>query len=296
LETECLHAVSWIESIKHLLSFSNYSDMLNNMKKSLIYFVSIFTAFIINSGSSIPALGMTPEIPFHAGEKMTFQITWSFIVAGEATVEVLPLTQVNGIDSYHILFTARTSEFVDIFYKVRDRIESYPDLNMYHSLLYIQSHHGKSHLNSRVDFDWGRDQAQYSMTGGGKKFAPISMPPGTFDPLSVFYAFRMNELKENNVIMIPVTDGKKMVMGKANVIRREVIEVGGIKYETFLVEPELGEIGGVFEKSKDAKLQIWVTTGNRHIPVRIKSKVKVGSFLAELTSYEEGIGTETGNN
>jgi hypothetical protein len=54
------------------------------------------------------------------------------------------------------------------------------------------------------------------------------------------------------------------------------------------VEPQLKHIGGVFKKSKDARLQIWVTTDKRHLPVRIKSKVIVGSFVAELVSFEEG--------
>jgi len=43
------------------------------------------------------------------------------------------------------------------------------------------------------------------------------------------------------------------------VIRREKIEVRGKGYETFLVEVEMKNIGGVFEKSEKSKLQIWVT-------------------------------------
>jgi hypothetical protein len=42
----------------------------------------------------------------------------------------------------------------------------------------------------------------------------------------------------------------------------------------------------VFKKSKDAKLQIWVTADARRIPVKIKSKVAVGSFVGELMSVE----------
>jgi len=52
------------------------------------------------------------------------------------------------------------------------------------------------------------------------------------------------------------------------------------------VEPDLQHIGGVFEKSKDAKLKIWVTADKRRIPVKVKSKVRVGSFVAELISAE----------
>jgi hypothetical protein len=246
-------------------------------------------AFFINLNCYALALGETQDLPFHTGEKITLQVRWSFILAGEATMELLPSTNINGEDSYHLLLTARSSKIVDIFYKVRDRIEAYTDLNMTHSLLYIESNQGKSPKDTAINFDWEKQEAQYSRTGEREKRTPISIMPGTFDPLSVFYAFRLNDLKENNEITIPATDGNKMVLGKINVIKKETIKVLGISYDTFLVEAELGELGGVFEKSKDAKLQIWVTADNRRIPVRIKSKMTVGSFVAELISYNEGV-------
>jgi hypothetical protein len=43
-------------------------------------------------------------------------------------------------------------------------------------------------------------------------------------------------------------------------------------------------VGGVFEKSPDAKLQLWVSADYRRLPVKLKSKVIVGSFTGELQS------------
>jgi len=43
-------------------------------------------------------------------------------------------------------------------------------------------------------------------------------------------------------------------------------------------------VGVVFEKSKNAKIQVWVTADKRRMPVKIKSKVVVGSFVGELVS------------
>jgi len=106
--------------------------------------------------------------------------------------------------------------------------------------------------------------------------------------LSVFFAFRLYNPDTLQEIDIPVTDGKKCVPGRAKVLKREDIAVAGITYDTFLVEPELEHIGGVFRKSPGARLRIWVTADDRRIPVRIESKVIVGSFVAELTSYDSG--------
>ena len=113
------------------------------------------------------------------------------------------------------------------------------------------------------------------------------MLPGTFDPLSVFFAFRTFDLDANREIIVPVTDGKKCIRGIARVIGREKIDVEGIEYDAYLVEPDLEHIGGVFKKKQGSKLRIWVTADDKHIPVRIKSKVSVGSFIADLVSYED---------
>jgi hypothetical protein len=120
----------------------------------------------------------------------------------------------------------------------------------------------------------------------GEKKAPLPLSPGAFDPLSAFYYTRFFDLKENMVIERPVTDGKKCVTGKSTVRKREQIEVSGKTYDAFLIEPELKHIGGVFEKSKDAKIKLWVSADHRHIPLRIESKVIVGSFVGELISAE----------
>ncbi|MBW2615862.1 MAG: DUF3108 domain-containing protein [Deltaproteobacteria bacterium] len=225
--------------------------------------------------------------PFHAGEKLVFEAKWGFIPAGEAVLEVLPVETINGVKSRHFVMTAKTYPFIDLFYKVRDRIDSYADVGMTHSVLYKKQKRGRSKKDVVVDFNWEKKKAKYSKNGKMRRL--ISILSGSFDPLSVFYAFRIHELKEGLVIKVPVTDGKKCVMGTAKVIKREKINVNGRTYDTYLVEPDLEHIGGVFEKSKNAKLQLWVTADKLQIPVRIKSKVVVGSFVGDLISAK-GIG------
>jgi hypothetical protein len=258
-------------------------------RSALRIFALIAFVFMTSFGFTERSGAAENTFPFHAGEKLTLQAKWGFIAAGEAVLEVLPAETLNGIKSYHFVMTAKTYPFIDLFYKVRDRIDSYTDVVMTHSILYKEQKRGRSKKDVVVDFNWEKREAGYSKNGKMRRL--ISILAGSFDPLSVFYAFRIHELKEGLVIKVPVTDGKKCVMGLARVIKREKINVAGRTYDTYLVEPDLEHIGGVFEKSKNAKLQIWVTADKRRIPVRIKSKVIVGSFVGELISAEE-IGQE----
>lgn len=224
------------------------------------------------------------RVPFSPGEKLTFQVRWAFIPAGEAVLQVYPIETMNGRKVYHFALSARTYPVIDLIYKVRDRIDAYTDEKLTHSILYKETKEGKRTKKVVVHFNWEKGEAQRS--NFGEKRAPIPVKPGTFDPLSVYYALRLHDLKENMEIEKPLTDGKKWILGRARVVKREKVTVLSGTYDTYLVEPNLEHIGGVFKKSKDAKLQIWVTADARRIPVKIKSKVAVGSFVGELMSVE----------
>lgn len=227
------------------------------------------------------------DLPFQPGERLTFQLRWGLIPAGEAVLEVLPVKVINGVNCYHFVLTAKTNPVVDAFYKVRNRIESFTDTRMTHSVLHRQKkREGKTEREVEVVFDWDKNQAQYS--NFNKKSPPISIYPGSFDPLSALYYARLLELSPGAELRCPVTDGKKSIIGTARVKQREKITIAGITYEAFLMEPELEHVGGVFEKSRDAKIRLWVTADSRKIPLRIKSKVVVGHFIGEL-SLAEGL-------
>lgn len=95
---------------------------------------------------------------------------------------------------------------------------------------------------------------------------------------------RSVDLAVGTHIQRPVTDGKKQIMGHARVIRQERVTVPAGTFDTFLIEPDLRHVGGVFDKRPGAKIQLWVSADPRRLPVKLKSKVVVGSFSGELVS------------
>lgn len=248
----------------------------------------LFLLFLIISSSPIRCAWAEERIlPFSPGERLTFQLKWGIIPAGEAVLEVLPTSVVDGKPAHHFSLTVNTYPLLDVIYKVRDHIDSYVDLDMTRSLLYKKKQHeGSTQRDIVVRFDWDKNEATYSNFNVAKP--PVSIQPGSFDPLSIFYHARVRDLKLNTTIECPVTDGTKSVMGQAAITKREILEINGVVYDTILIEPELKDIGGVFKKSKNAKIELWLTVDERRIPVRIRSKVAVGSFTGDLM-------TATGN-
>lgn len=237
------------------------------------------------AGSAWPADGPGPLGAFKPGERLTYVLKWTFIPAGEAVLEVLPPEKLAGTDACHFVLTARSNAFVDAFFMVRDRIDAWADAAMQRSLRYQKKQHeGATQRRITVLFDWQAMTAR--AIDQGKVREPVPIEEGTFDPLSIFYWSRSTDWVVGGRIQRPVTDGKKFVMGRADVVRRETVTVPAGSFDTFLIEPDLEHVGGVFEKSPQASIQLWVTADERRVPVKLKSRVIVGSFSGELVRME----------
>jgi hypothetical protein len=223
--------------------------------------------------------------PFKPGEEMHYTLRWGAIPAGEATLEVRDMKKVQGVDAYHFVMTARSNSFVDIFFKVRDRIDSYADADLNHSLFFKKNQlEGKTRRYIQINFDWEKNESSYKNFDSEPKI--ISQIPGSFDPLSVFYFSRTLDLQEGKEFEQPVTDGKRNMMGVLRVTGKERISVPAGTFDTLLLEPDLKKVEGVFSKKLKAKIKLWVTDDRNRMLVKMKSKVKIGSFVAELDSYK----------
>ncbi len=271
-------------------------------KKVIVFFAAVAIGIVTCSTESRSALnGVVREdiqeqssykdvvLPFSPGEKLNFILKWGSIPAGKASLEVKPASRVNGELAYHFVMTARTNSFVDVFYKVRDKIEGFTSLDMSRSLRYKKKQReGRYKRNVLVEFDWNAAKTRQTRVDKGREYPWIDIPPGTFDPLSALYFTRLADFQEGMNIERPVTDGRKTVTGIVKVMKKETLTIDGTRYETYKLQPSTQGIGGVFKESDDAKLFVWITADKRRIPVKVKSKVLVGSFIGELSSMESG--------
>lgn len=242
---------------------------------SLLVIASLAFAFEAAQPATFPV-----SLPFSHGEALTYQISWEAVPAGQARL----LAEQTG-EGWRFTLTARTNKAIDLVYKVRDRVVSRTDPEVELSLGYEKTQReGSYHRDITVAFDWDRLQSQRFRSGELKN--TLTLLPGTMDPLSMFYRFRRMELAPETELLAPVTDGEKMVLARARVLRRETVEVPAGVFDCWVVEPDIQDLGGVFKKSPDAAVHIWVTADELALPVRVKSRVVVGSFYADLLERE----------
>jgi hypothetical protein len=223
---------------------------------------------------------------FRPGEKFTYRASWGMIPAGEAVIEVLPFKVYNGIKTYHFMMETKTNAALDLIYKIRERQDSYPDIQMSRTLYYTKKSTGEHPRDVVVTFDWVKMEATYSSFGQAE--IPVSIRAGTFDPLALFFVIRLRPLKEGGVLEIPVTDGKKLIATKASVARREKVVIDGTSYDTYLIIPEMERLDKVFGREREPDMKIWYTADERKMPVKIQTRMTVGSFVFELISASDG--------
>lgn len=233
----------------------------------------------------LASLAYARSLPFGPGERLTYEIHWTFVHAGNAVLEVMPDTRVDGASARHFRGTASTVPWVDKFYRVRDTMDAWTDLDVTHALRY-QSDQNEGKFSKKADlvFDPANQRTLRYIEGELKH--ELAQPESVFDPMSVLFAFRKQALYKTMRFGANVTDGKVSVVGKALVEDTETLETPMGDIPCFRVRLDVSHLSGVFRKSPDAELLVWFSADSRRIPVRVRSKVVVGHFTLELVDYQ----------
>ena len=153
-----------------------------------------------------------------------------------------------------------------------------------HSLEY---HTVQSDLSSRkVDLAFDEKNHVCKRTLDGHPDGQVVTEAETLDPLSIIFKFREMDLAADGKFSSAVSDGKATFPVTVNVVGKQSIRIGSQAYRAILVEPDLGNLRGIFKNNSNAKLQIWLSDDAHRTPLRIKTKIKHGTFIAELEKYQ----------
>jgi len=217
---------------------------------------------------------------FKEGEKLTFDIKYGFVTAGIAVMEIPRIRRLSGRDVYHIVFEVNSVPSFDWIYKVRDRYETYLDVKGLFPWRFEQ--HIREGSFSR-DFSAFFDQRKgIAKTSQGQYEVPLYVN----DILSAFYIARTYDYSDMKVgDVIPMQNFYKDKVHDLNVkyLGKERITVDAGTFDCIVVEPLVQE-GGLFKS--EGSIVIWLTDDDLKVPVKVKTKVVVGSIDAELSKYE----------
>lgn len=216
---------------------------------------------------------------FALPERLVFEVSWSGIKAGTAVQEIAS----NG-DGVTITSTARSADWLSVFYKVEDHMEAVMTRGESGQLFGVplvyreNLSEGRTRFHKEVTFDHAGRTALI-VNHLDKSRSNFAITPITFDSLSCFYFARLQNLEIGRSFYIDVFDGKRLHNTEVKVLRREELKTDVGTFKTIVIMPIL-KTNGIFSKTGD--LYIWLTDDERHIPVKMKSKVRIGSITAKL--------------
>lgn len=219
-------------------------------------------------------------MPF-SGERMQFSIDWEFINAGSADMSTSSDNTTYRVTSHGI-----SNKFLDIFHKVRDTIISEGDCvndKLQSTLFDVVQNEGRYHSTKRVAFLWRQNRVTHTQNG---KTDSYDVPAGHLNAIDAFFRVRKMKLSPGMKIRIPIFDSRKRYQVVVDVLGRESLNAPwGGKVDCLIIVPRL-KTEGIFSSKGTVKL--WLSDDDRHIPLRMTAKVKIGRIIATLERYSEG--------
>ncbi|HSP17054.1 MAG TPA: DUF3108 domain-containing protein [Thermoanaerobaculia bacterium] len=222
--------------------------------------------------------GATLKETYLAGETLDFDLSWSRISGGEARMTVAPI----GEDRLRMTSVGKSGTFFSRFFRVRDEIESIVDQSDFSTIEY---HKVLDERGKRKDELTVIDEAKNVAYRKGKS---IAVPRPVFDPLSLIYYIRLLDLTPGRTHEFTIIADGRIYTVRAEVVNRETIDTPAGTFHTVVVEPKMEAQAGVF-RDEQTRLLIWYSDDARHLPVRIRSDVRIGSITASLRRVTSGV-------
>jgi hypothetical protein len=233
------------------------------------------------AASSNDQLRQWPNYAFNVGERLTFDISYGIVTAGQAVMSTPQWKVINGRQTIETRVEAFSSPSFDWVFKVRDRYQTFLDGEGLFPWRFEQ--HVREGSYSR-DYNAVFDPLdQTAVASDGKTY---KTEPYVHDIVSAFYYIRTLDLtrmrKGDKIHLQNFFDGKTHPLDVL-VLGHQRVETEAGTFNCVVVEPLVVE-GGLFKN--EGSIRIWMTDDANHMPVKMSTKVIIGSIDAKLVKYQ----------
>lgn len=225
---------------------------------------------------------------FRAGERLTFEARWGIVLAAELTLEAVERGSQGDGDFWRFVGTAHSRGPVEMFYRVRSRVESTARPSEFEAWRYFEDRHEGGHRYHRLttlDFASGTGRWLNYAEGGNKK---LKLSGPACDLLSVCYRVRS----------LPWRVGDRRALrvfadGAYHTVHLRAEWRGSRRVGPWAEQPVVKIVcDDVLEpaKSTTGRLEAWITDDARHLPLLGRLKVSWGTVEIALMEADGIVG------
>lgn len=236
-----------------------------------------------HADSSVPG---GPRLPFAAGERLSFRMTYARLLAGRAFIAVQPGIH-EGRPVYRLTLDVRSEGFFAWLFRYRVDDHTVATWDPETGCSYgIEKHlrEGRARRDQVVRIDPVTGTATVEDAKIAQKVFQVG--PCALDVFSAFFVARARGLGRDGQLTVRVFDNGKLYDLPFRPIGYETLDLPpplGRRVLTQVAEPVVPPGSGLF--TQEGRLLVWVTADARRIPVRVRSKVPIGSVSGDLESY-----------
>ena len=249
--------------------------------KKYIYILAFGAIFFGTTSSDSVKYPAVTNTAFQVGEVLRYRVTYGFMDAGEAIMEVKSTTRKGGNRPlYHVVGTGRTLGGFNSFYKVNDVYESYIDKQ---SIMpwYFKRDVNEGGFKINQEYTFKQDQ---NKVHNGKTY--FDTPMGIQDMVSSFYNARTIDyrgLKPGRVYSFKCFMDDEIFTLKIKYVGDEIVRVRKGKFNCHKFVPVV-QTGRYFKSEDD--VQFWVTADANKIPLLVRAKIPVGTVKMHLVEWD----------
>ncbi len=222
---------------------------------------------------------------FKEGEVLKFKIKYGWFKASEATLSVAQ-SELRGKPMYHIVGEGRSTGMLDVFFKVRNRYESYVGINDGFSHRFIRKTSEGGHIKNKM-IDFYQDEKR-AVVNNFKHDTVSEHTLETYaqDMISAYYHLReivdINDIEQGDEFVLNMFFDEQNYPFKAKYIGDEILKTSFGTVKTMVFKPYV-QADRVFKEQES--VTIWISKDKNKIPLKVEAKLAVGSLNAHLFEY-----------
>lgn len=226
---------------------------------------------------------------FTTGERLSFEINYGFVTAGNAVLEILPNYQMfNGRNCFDVNANVSSNKSFEWVYKFTERFRSLIDAEGIFPWRFEQTINEPNYSKIyEANFDQDNLKVKISSTvkGDKKPDEEYNIQQYVHDIISAFYfarTFDYSGSKEGDIYYIPYFHKNSTVSLPVKFLGRETVDVSAGEFRCIMLQPNVKE-GDLASKAED--IVVWVTDDALKMPVLVKVNIIIGAVKVELTKY-----------